>query len=656
MRDLWAVLLQTLTASGAAVLLLVVKAIFRDKLSPRWQFGIWGVLGLILLLPAGLLGRYVLVNWPLAVETVKTLLTGSYTLTHVSLPIPLPPVGAPHSVWDWLFVIYAAGVIVLLIRYLISYLRLRGSIRKGGAADRETEERIREVAERYGLPSCTAVTVPGLSSAFICGVLRPVLVLPAERETDEKVLLHELLHLKHRDAVWGIVIGLLRCIHWCNPLLWYCADRAGNDLEARCDQRVLERLDGEDRREYGRILLSMANEAYARAPGTTSAANGGKNIRRRIEAIARFKRYPEGMRLVSVCMAVMLALPLIAGASSTAVLEFGGAGPESGLDMARAFASARTTWCTTPAGALDTYSKALLTQNGVYRAMCAPLSVQADIAASMQSRIDGHTVPYWDIGIDGWPAADRGYLIYNFTETDGGYEAVVVFELNYPPDGREMEGNEVCAAWQQVCVEKEGARWVVIPRGDIQWTTLKYASLDWGCFALPTLVYAGEGEQFRVEVHHQSVFHVKNEVQANRDANWALGHFGTYYNFDLQPKPNAVFSRVNRSERAKCYYLGAEEDKGWIRRIGVACAPMEEPGERPELRMDQYSTGGTSAGAIWGTCVLQEGWDSPVVVDGGGFSGDLRDAEAPAAFAADLYLNGGKVAELVLTPREGGPS
>jgi len=83
MRDLWAVLLQTLTASGAAVLLLVVKAIFRDKLSPRWQFGIWGVLGLILLLPAGLLGRYVLVNWPLAVETVKTLLTGSYTLTHV---------------------------------------------------------------------------------------------------------------------------------------------------------------------------------------------------------------------------------------------------------------------------------------------------------------------------------------------------------------------------------------------------------------------------------------------------------------------------------------------------------------------------------------------------------------------------------------------
>ena len=53
MTDLWGFLLQTLTASGAAVLLLVVKAMFRDKLPPRWQFAAWGVLGLVLL-PAGM--------------------------------------------------------------------------------------------------------------------------------------------------------------------------------------------------------------------------------------------------------------------------------------------------------------------------------------------------------------------------------------------------------------------------------------------------------------------------------------------------------------------------------------------------------------------------------------------------------------------------
>ena len=90
MTDLWSFLLQTLTASGAAALLLAVKALFRDKLSPRWQFGVWGVLALVLLLPAGGGGRYALFNWPLWVESAKTALTGDYSLTRVLAPIPLP--------------------------------------------------------------------------------------------------------------------------------------------------------------------------------------------------------------------------------------------------------------------------------------------------------------------------------------------------------------------------------------------------------------------------------------------------------------------------------------------------------------------------------------------------------------------------------------
>ena len=40
MGNIWSFLLQTLTASGVAVLLLAVKTLFRDKLPPRWQFEI----------------------------------------------------------------------------------------------------------------------------------------------------------------------------------------------------------------------------------------------------------------------------------------------------------------------------------------------------------------------------------------------------------------------------------------------------------------------------------------------------------------------------------------------------------------------------------------------------------------------------------------
>ena len=258
MTDIWSFLLQTLTASGVAMLLFAVKAVFWDKLSPRWQFAVWGVLAAVLLLPAGRDGRYVLTEWPLVVESLKSALTGEFgTLTDVAAPIPLPSFAAPQSAADWVYLVYVAGVAFLLARYLVSYIRLRLALKRGRPA---RNGQIRAVAERYGLPVCPAVEVDGLPTAFICGVFKPVLALPAGVETDDKVILHELLHLKYKDVIWGWVIALLRCIHWCNPLLWVCAWWAGNDLESLCDQRVLERLEGEDRRDYGRILLSMADE------------------------------------------------------------------------------------------------------------------------------------------------------------------------------------------------------------------------------------------------------------------------------------------------------------------------------------------------------------------------------------------------------------
>ena len=46
MFDIWGFLLQTLNVSGAAAVILLMKAMFRDKLPPKWQFAVWSVLGM----------------------------------------------------------------------------------------------------------------------------------------------------------------------------------------------------------------------------------------------------------------------------------------------------------------------------------------------------------------------------------------------------------------------------------------------------------------------------------------------------------------------------------------------------------------------------------------------------------------------------------
>lgn len=649
MTDLWGFLLQTLTASGAAALLLVVKALFRDKLSPRWQFAAWGVLGLVLLVPAGLGGRYALVNWPWLVETAKTALAGDYSLTRVLVPIPLPRLRVPETAADWLYAVYAAGVLVLLIRYVLSYVRLRLALRHGAPAGETRTAQIGAVAERYGLPVCRAVEVPGLTSAFICGVFRPVLALPAGTEADDKVLLHELLHLRHRDAAWGLVICLFRCLHWCNPLLWYCADRASNDLEARCDQRVLELLEGEERRDYGRILLSMANEKYARAPGTSSMANGGKNIRRRIESIARFKKYPAGMALVSVCVAVTLAAPLLLGTRADAVYEGGGSLPRN-MDVSAAMASARTVWCTTPAGALDTYAKSVLDQNGVYRAMCAPLEEQAAIGEELRANTEAGVYPTWDTGLPCWPNTQSGYAVYNLELVGGdAYEGLLVVELNYPPEGQAAEESHTWLAGQSLRTERQDGRWVVLPLGEFQAVETNWGSLPpYNCENLPAYLYEARTENFTVRLRYQTAFRVDSYVQNN---SW----FFSSQSFDTTPQPQGEFTAMDGQELS-VIYTGDPADKDEIRSIGVSCAPVQEGEERPELRKaGTGNVGGSSSdGSNWGARSLERDWGPEVRISGGGGSRHPKDFDQPAVYAADLYINGVKQAELTLLPVEGG--
>lgn len=657
MRDFWAFFLQTLTASGVAVLLLAVKALFRDKLSPWWQFSAWGVLGILLLVPAGLGNRYVLFNWPYVVEAAKTWLAGEYTLTQVTAPIPLPMGHAPDGLWDWVFLVYAVGAAVLLLVYTVSYLRLRAVLRKGAPADAAMTARIRTVAERYALKACPAVVVPGLSSAFVCGLIHPVLALPEGVETDDKVLLHELLHLNHHDTIWSVVLCVVRCTHWCNPLLWYCTNQAGNDLESLCDQRVLEKIEGEERRDYGRILLSMANERYARATGTSSMANGGKNIRQRIEAIARFKRYPEGMRLVAGCVLLVLLAPLLLGTQASGVsnhlsdasfIASGGALTDWEMDLR--LAEARAIRCTTAAGALDTYAKALMTENGFYRAMCLPEAEQSAFAAELKQK----HLPTWEVGLDVQPRDGAEYVILNLEPAGANaYEGIVVVRQWLEMDSSSEEQQErMKVGIQLVRTELEGKRWVVRPMEPIHSELLENADLLWGVPELPGYRYAGTAEDFEIEVLYQRTFTVDNTIVESSDMSWFMG---PNTSFDWVPKPYAEFSSVHYTQWEQGTYLGNTPEKFF--QLGLSVAPVYEGEERQQLptATGDPVNGSSSGGEDWASRSLEPGW-GPEVHFGGGGSSDAYDRKKsfvlPEYYAANLYLNNEKAAEMTLT-REG---
>ena len=70
MGSIWGVLLKTATVSLIAGLLLIVKWVMADKLSPKWQYGVWSVLALRILIPVRM-DREIFGSLPLWTETIK---------------------------------------------------------------------------------------------------------------------------------------------------------------------------------------------------------------------------------------------------------------------------------------------------------------------------------------------------------------------------------------------------------------------------------------------------------------------------------------------------------------------------------------------------------------------------------------------------------
>ncbi len=469
MVNIWEFLLQTISVSLVAGLILIVKNIFKDKLTPRWQYGIWVLLILRIFMPVKA-DKLVLLPFGVYLEMLKSyvenFLSSAYThpliATDVSSTIPYIS-SAPKSITDILFIIYILGVIAFLCFYLFSYIRLRLILKKGDDISPEKIQELQHILSENKIKNIKIISVKGINSAFICGIFSPVLVLPAERETDEKILLHEIMHLKSFDSLQNILWCLLRCLHWCNPFMHYIFNIIGNDMEMLCDQRVLEKLEGEERRDYGVLLLNEVNQKYARMPGTTSVSNGGKNISRRIEAIVRFKKYPKGMALVSVCIAIILSLPCLfvnAGFSADNNIYF----PQNEYEYQKALAYVRINRPTTIAGAIDTYAKALMDDSGIMLLATSPVENHQEIINNFDSYF------LTDNNIDIYYSEGRPFSVFNLIKTDEDkYSAVLVFSI-YEEDVEGYSKNEELGFGDTLFVPieifKENNFWVVRETGE----------------------------------------------------------------------------------------------------------------------------------------------------------------------------------------------
>lgn len=238
---------------------------------------------------------------------------------------------APSAVGRILCLIWMAGMFVMTCSVIKALLRFR-SLRKSSLPLQNPA-----VYELY--LACLAKLkirrrIPVRSTAFlrspvIAGFLRPCVYLPIHlisdcREKDIRyMLLHELQHYKHKDALANYAMNIAGIVYWFNPFVWYALREMKNDREMACDTSVLRILPETAYKEYGNTLLNFTEKiSLTPYPFATGISGSMKQMKKRILNIADYRpaSFREKMRGAFAC--AVIALLLSGAVPSLAVRDY----------------------------------------------------------------------------------------------------------------------------------------------------------------------------------------------------------------------------------------------------------------------------------------------------------------------------------------------
>ncbi len=282
-------LLSARGAVAAAAVWCVCRVLRRAHAPSRLLCWLWLAVGVRFVLPWGIplrLPRPQSAPLAAAADTVQEL--GALPLPDLAPAAPTAAVALPWyarlSLWHALAAVWLTGVLMLALRGLAGYWRLRRSVALACKAPDGC----------YG-GAC-------VSAPFTLGILRPRIYLPDSLRgaARQAVLLHEQTHIRRGDPLTKPLFYAAVCLHWFNPLAWLAFRGFERDMEAACDEAAVQGRPLPERSAYCETLLQFAVQGQ-RVPGSLTFGQG--SVKGRIVHLLHYRRLGAGA--LAVCIAVV---------------------------------------------------------------------------------------------------------------------------------------------------------------------------------------------------------------------------------------------------------------------------------------------------------------------------------------------------------------
>lgn len=226
----------------------------------------------------------------------------------------------PSTIGLILFILWCIGIFIMILLITKSMLRFHNM--KNSALPLQNPavrtlyyECLDEMHIKKPIPIYSTAF---LKSPIITGLLKPCIYMPIHLISDynandiKYMLMHELAHYKHKDALANYFMNIIGILYWFHPLVWYSLKEMKNDREVACDTSVLKLLDEGDYEDYGNTLINFAEKvSLTPFPFSTGISGNMKQMQKRILNIANY--HPASFRktLHSAALYIIIAFLLL---------------------------------------------------------------------------------------------------------------------------------------------------------------------------------------------------------------------------------------------------------------------------------------------------------------------------------------------------------
>ena len=299
--------------SGIVGILLIAKWVFRNNLSSRMQYNLWLLLLGLLAVP---FIPFRLVSFPQIFSWLSSVRNSSASHADVNANNVMDTVlpGTTNWINDFalsvnkdtpsvtgyiLLGIWIMGMLAMMMLVIKSFFRLR-TLKKSALPLQNPEVRrlynrcLNEMKITRNIPVYSTIF---LKSPIIVGFLKPCIYLPIHlisdyHEADMRyMLLHELQHYRHKDAIANYLMNFAGVLYWFNPFVWFALREMRNDREVACDTSVLKMLEEDDYEDYGNTLINFIEKvSISPFPFASSLSGNMKQMMRRIINIASYEK------------------------------------------------------------------------------------------------------------------------------------------------------------------------------------------------------------------------------------------------------------------------------------------------------------------------------------------------------------------------------